>query len=90
MRADRGTNDSAQRIGSAALEFDKSKGLCKGTDPEIFHPDRGERAKEQQAVCEDCPIKTPCLEYAITNNIKFGIWGGESARQRKRTKNERT
>lgn len=36
--------------------------------------------------CSDCPVKTDCLEYAITNNIVDGVWGGASERERRRMK----
>lgn len=27
-------------------------------------------------VCDTCPVRSPCLEYAITNAIDDGVWGG--------------
>nr|MDQ6928977.1 WhiB family transcriptional regulator [Actinomycetota bacterium] len=35
-------------------------------------------------VCIDCPVKSPCLEYALANSIDHGVWGGASERERRR------
>jgi Transcription factor WhiB/Homeodomain-like domain len=29
-----------------------------------------------------CPLRQPCLDYAITNRITHGIWGGLTERER--------
>lgn len=33
--------------------------------------------------CQDCSVRSECLEYAIKNEIVHGIWGGTSERERK-------
>jgi hypothetical protein len=35
-------------------------------------------------ICADCPVKEPCLEYALYNRIEHGVWGGASERERRR------
>jgi WhiB family transcriptional regulator, redox-sensing transcriptional regulator len=39
-----------------------------------------EDAKE---VCVTCPARQACLEYAITTNQEYGIWGGTSEEERR-------
>ena len=39
-------------------------------------------------ICNSCPVKKPCLEWAITKN-EPGIWGGTSSRQRRAIKKQR-
>lgn len=56
---------------------------CKGLDAEIFHPGRGEPTKHAKAVCVGCVAVEACLHYALSNNIKFGVWGGKSERERR-------
>ena len=34
------------------------------------------------AICDGCPCQSACLNYALTNNITDGIWGGKTERQR--------
>ena len=34
-------------------------------------------------VCAACPVRQPCLDYAISNRIAYGIWGGLTERERR-------
>ena len=67
--------------------------LCAGMDPELFHPERGvaqRDLREAKAVCAACPVREPCLAYALTPPVeKFGIWGGFTWQQRRRMRNAR-
>ena len=56
---------------------------CRGADLEVFFPGRGESAGPARRVCEGCPVRQPCLDYAITNRITHGIWGGLTERERR-------
>ena len=56
---------------------------CRGTDLGVFFPDRGESAEAARQVCAACPVRQPCLDYAITNRITHGIWGGLTERERR-------
>lgn len=57
---------------------------CLGVDPDLFFPERGASTREAKAVCRRCVVRTECLEYALNNAEKFGIWGGLSERERRR------
>lgn len=61
-------------------------GLCKETDPEMFFPPSGLSAADARKVCAECPVATRCLEYALTHNETFGVWGGVSERDRRKLK----
>ena len=56
---------------------------CRGTDLEVFFPGRGESAGPARRVCAACPVRQLCLDYAITNRIAYGIWGGLTERERR-------
>jgi len=56
---------------------------CRGTDLEVFFPERGESAGPARQVCAACPVRQPCLDYAITNRIAYGVWGGLTERERR-------
>jgi WhiB family redox-sensing transcriptional regulator len=56
---------------------------CRGTDLEVFFPGRGESAEPARRVCAVCPVRQPCLDYAISNRIVHGIWGGLTERERR-------
>jgi WhiB family redox-sensing transcriptional regulator len=57
---------------------------CLGADPELFYPNTDEAAEEACAICAICPVREPCLEYAITAREKQGVWGGLTERERRR------
>lgn len=54
-------------------------------DAEGYGPgwDTAAKLAEGIAICERCPVRTPCLEYAITHRIRYGIWGGTTQTERR-------
>lgn len=65
------------------------EGSCSKTPPSSkmssrFYPVKGESAAKARAICNMCPVKTECLDYAYINKEKFGVWGGKSESQRRR------
>jgi WhiB family redox-sensing transcriptional regulator len=56
--------------------------LCSATDPEAFFPEKGGSTRAAKRVCEECVVRAECLDYALTGDIRFGIWGGLSERER--------
>jgi WhiB family redox-sensing transcriptional regulator len=62
---------------------------CVGVDPDLFFPERGASVKEAKDVCAECTVRERCLEYALVNAEKFGIWGGLSERERRRLRRAR-
>ncbi len=62
---------------------------CLGVDPDLFFPERGASTREAKEVCRGCVVRDDCLEYALTNGEKFGIWGGMSERERRRIRRQR-
>ena len=62
---------------------------CLGVDPDLFFPERGASTKEAKAVCKGCVVREDCLEFALQNGEKFGIWGGLSERERRRIRRQR-
>ena len=62
---------------------------CLGVDPDLFFPERGASTREAKEVCRGCVVREDCLECALVNGEKFGIWGGMSERERRRLRRER-
>ncbi|MFC7403073.1 WhiB family transcriptional regulator [Citricoccus sp. GCM10030269] len=58
--------------------------LCAQTDPESFFPEKGGSTRDAKKVCSACTVRSECLEYALGNDERFGIWGGLSERERRR------
>ena len=71
----------------AELEW-QDKALCAEVDPEIFFPEKGGSTREAKRVCRSCEVRAQCLEYALENDERFGIFGGFSERERRRLKRE--
>jgi WhiB family transcriptional regulator, redox-sensing transcriptional regulator len=66
----------------------RNNAICRDTDPDLFFPVgttghalvQIDRARE---VCDQCPVKTECLEFALETNQDSGIWGGTSEEERR-------
>lgn len=67
----------------------QSRANCLGVDPDLFFPERGSSTREAKEVCRGCVVREDCLDYAIANGEKFGIWGGMSERERRRVRRAR-
>jgi WhiB family redox-sensing transcriptional regulator len=62
--------------------------LCAETDPELFFPEKGQSTLAAKRTCMACDVRAECLQYALENNERFGIWGGKSERQRRKLREE--
>lgn len=68
---------------------------CRGLDPDLFVPVERQgpggdnRHGKALAVCAECPVRSDCLEYAITNRETFGVWGGTTPKQREAERRRR-
>ncbi|QAV69964.1 WhiB family transcriptional regulator [Salinibacterium sp. UTAS2018] len=58
--------------------------LCAQTDPEAFFPEKGGSTRDAKKICSSCEVRSQCLEYALENDERFGIWGGLSERERRK------
>lgn len=61
-----------------------TQGKCNDMPPSVFFPNDGVGVEIARRICGDCPVKAPCLEYALLNRIDHGVWGGSSERERRR------
>jgi WhiB family transcriptional regulator, redox-sensing transcriptional regulator len=66
-----------------AMEW-QERALCAQTDPEAFFPEKGGSTREAKRICAGCEVRAECLEYALENDERFGIWGGMSERERRK------
>lgn len=64
--------------------------LCAQTDPEIFFPDMGGPLTAAKAVCAQCPVRSECLEDAVsTGDVDYGVRGGLSPANRRKLMRQR-
>ncbi len=59
-------------------------GACRGLDSAMFFPGQDGDAEPALRVCAGCPVREPCLEFALDTRQRYGIWGGTTERQRRR------
>lgn len=57
---------------------------CRQLPPETFFPDDGGGVEAAKRVCNRCPVRSQCLEFALAHHIAHGVWGGTSERGRLR------
>ena len=64
------------------------RAACLEADADTFFPEKGGSSRPAKRVCRSCEVRAECLEYALENDERFGIWGGLSERERRRLKRE--
>lgn len=62
----------------------RQRAACRGVDPDIFYPVSDEEADEAKAICRACTVREACLEWALTQRERDGVWGGATERERRR------
>lgn len=85
-------SESGSELGIETLSPERGwqdEANCLGVDPDLFFPERGASTREAKEVCRGCVVRGQCLEYALVNGEKFGIWGGLSERERRRLRRQR-
>lgn len=62
------------------------KAKCRGRKDITWFPEPGEAhlMMEAKKFCGNCRVLKRCLEYALVNEISYGVWGGKSATERKK------
>ncbi|MFH8751857.1 WhiB family transcriptional regulator [Streptomyces rimosus] len=66
-----------------------TRGVCHGMDPEDADatffplPRDHEAIAEAKEMCGLCPVRRDCLNYALENVLKEGIWGGLTEAERR-------
>lgn len=82
-----GTPEVRRDDADEALSW-QTDALCAQTDPESFFPEKGGSTREAKRICESCEVRSQCLDYALENDERFGIWGGLSERERRKLRRE--
>ena len=57
---------------------------CDGYTEEFYaEPENRLSIRMAKFICNSCPLETICLDYALTAQEEYGIWGGLTAEERK-------
>lgn len=57
---------------------------CIGADAAIFFPESGDPVGPAKAICRACPVREQCLADALERGEVHGVWGGLSAKERRK------
>ena len=57
---------------------------CRDKDSDLFFPETKVQERSAIAICSTCPVQSECIEYAFEADIRFGVWGGMTEKQRRR------
>jgi WhiB family redox-sensing transcriptional regulator len=72
----------APDVNASATEWMDSA-LCLQFDPAMFSPEKGASNVAAKRICHACDVAVQCLDYALTTNAKYGIYGGLSETERR-------
>ena len=66
----------------------RDRAACRDADPELFFPfdatgPRREQIRQAKQVCQACPVRARCLDWALVRGFDFGIWGGTTEQERR-------
>jgi len=66
----------------------RADAACSDIDPDLFFPvgvtgPAVGHIAAAKAVCAGCSASRACLEFAITTNQEYGVWGGTSEEERR-------
>lgn len=83
MTRARGEDDLPRPLPEPGDWYDDAACRTVGTNAPFF-PEVGASIQEAKSICRSCPVADECLDYAVTNHIRHGVWGGMSERDRRR------
>ncbi len=73
---------------SSVAQFDderwQDRAACAGELAPLFYPPmrtekkvvRLAREAKAKSVCATCTVRQQCLDHALANNERYGVWGG--------------
>lgn len=84
------SDDLADGLAGLARPAWHADAACRGRTAAFF-PGRGEwkLAEAAVAICQGCPVRDDCLDHALAEDERHGIWGGTTERERRGLRRER-
>jgi WhiB family redox-sensing transcriptional regulator len=60
---------------------------CRHADPDLFFPigQTGpalQQIDEAKRICQACPVRARCLDWALDHGVVSGVWGGATEQER--------
>lgn len=77
-----------RRSAGAARTDWRLDAACRHSDPELFFPvgtagPALQQIDQAKQVCHACPVRAPCLGWALAHDPALGIWGGTTEDERR-------
>lgn len=66
----------------------RSFAACRNADPRIFFPQSELFSNQAKLICSTCPVRQQCLAWAMGTAQRDGVWGGRTAKERRRMAKE--
>ncbi|MER7918238.1 MULTISPECIES: WhiB family transcriptional regulator [unclassified Streptomyces] len=71
------------------MENWREQAACRHEDPDLFFPIGSTgpaqvQAEQAKMVCEGCPVRQQCLDWALDTGQGIGVWGGTTEVERRR------
>ncbi|MEV5342669.1 WhiB family transcriptional regulator [Streptomyces sp. NPDC052773] len=69
----------------------REQAACRHEDPDLFFPIGTSgpalmQTEQAKAICRRCPVREPCLQWALETDQTIGVWGGTSETERRALK----
>ena len=63
----------------------RDQAACAEVDPALWFPEKGESTKAPKMICQGCPVRAECLDYALEHEAaaRWGVWGGLTWEERR-------
>lgn len=58
--------------------------VCASVGDDYWFPEKGGTTRHAMKVCATCPVASLCLEWALNNGERYGVWGGMSEKDRRK------
>ena len=73
----------------------RAASACLTADPDLFFPIAAGTALNKPVsrallICDGCPVRRQCLDFAMQTGEKDGIWGGTTPEERTRARRARS
>ncbi|NJP88621.1 WhiB family transcriptional regulator [Nonomuraea sp. FMUSA5-5] len=71
-----------------------ARAACQDADPALFFPitwadHPGHREEQARRICQGCPVRAICLDWALSTGEPDGMWGGTTPEERRRLRGRR-
>lgn len=61
----------------------QDQSACTPADSVLFFSELASKVAKAKAICASCPVASKCLDFALSEDVEFGIFGGLTPSERK-------